>query len=343
MFLDKYDLIVVGAGHAGSEAAAAAASLGSRVLLITMNLQNIAQMSCNPAMGGIAKGQILREIDALGGLSGIITDASMIQFRMLNKSKGPAMWSPRAQCDRMIFSYKWRNALEKISKLDFLQDSVTELLIEKEKIIGVKTSLGVEIKSKSVILTNGTFLGGLIHIGRNKFSGGRMSEKPSNGLTEQLKEFGFISGRMKTGTPPRVDGRSLDYSKMEIQEGDPLEGCFSFLNKTQLVRQRPCHITYTNERVHEILQMGFKDSPLFNGSIQSTGPRYCPSIEDKITRFADKNRHQIFVEPEGWETIEVYVNGFSTSLPGDVQQKALREISGFEKIKNFQTWLCYRI
>jgi tRNA uridine 5-carboxymethylaminomethyl modification enzyme len=336
MFLDKYDLIVVGAGHAGSEAAACSASLGSKILLITMNLQNIAQMSCNPAIGGIAKGQIIREIDALGGLSAIITDKSMIQFRMLNKSKGPAMWSPRAQCDRMIFSTQWRNALERNPNIDFLQDKVVELIVEKEKIVGVKTSLGIKIKSKAVILTNGTFLGGLIHIGRNHFSGGRMAEKASFGLTEQLKSFGFVSGRMKTGTPPRVDGRSLDYCKMEIQEGDLEGGNFSFLNKNSLAKQKPCYITYTNEKVHEILKEGFEDSPLFNGSIQSIGPRYCPSIEDKITRFADKNRHQIFVEPEGWETIEIYVNGFSTSLPYETQQKALKEIPGFEKVKIFR-------
>lgn len=336
MFLSEYDVIVVGGGHAGCEAAASAAKLGVKTLLITMNLQNIAQMSCNPAMGGIAKGQIIREIDALGGYSGIITDKTMIQFKMLNKSKGPAMWSPRAQSDRMRFSEKWRLTLESLPNVDFYQEMVKELLIDKNKVKGVKTMLGLEIKSKTVILTNGTFLNGLIHIGKKQFGGGRMAENASTGLTEQLVELEFESARMKTGTPPRVDGRSLDYSKMVIQPGDKTPGKFSYLDTNPIKKQLDCYLTYTSEEVHDILRLGFDQSPMFNGTIKSVGPRYCPSIEDKIYRFADRKKHQIFVEPEGWHTCEVYVNGFSTSLPEDIQARALRKIPGFEKAKIFR-------
>ena len=337
MFKDKYDVIVVGAGHAGSEAAAAAANMGSSTLLITMSLQNIAQMSCNPAMGGIAKGQIIKEIDALGGYSGIVTDYSAIQFKMLNKSKGPAVWSPRAQSDRMMFSLKWRELLEKTPNLDFYQDMVVDLIIDKDKVIGVKTSLGLKILAKTVILTNGTFLNGLIHIGNKNFGGGRAGEKASTGLTAAIEQLGFLVGRMKTGTPPRVDGRSLDYSKMEEQPGDINPSKFSFTNLTQpLTKQISCYITHTNNDVHDILRSGFDRSPMFNGAIQSTGPRYCPSIEDKINRFGEKSQHQVFVEPEGWDTIEVYVNGFSTSLPDDIQYKALKQVRGFENVKFFR-------
>ena len=332
----RYDVIVVGAGHAGCEAAAAAANLGSKVLMITMNLQTIAQMSCNPAMGGIAKGQIVREIDALGGFSGIVTDLSMIQFRMLNKSKGPAMWSPRAQCDRSLFSTKWREVLESIDNIDFYQDMVTALEKSADMVTGVKTALGHTIYSKSIILTNGTFLNGIIHIGQSKQEGGRMAEKPSIGITEQLKTWGFESSRLKTGTPPRIDGRSLDYSKMEVQNGDIEIKGFSFLDTQKPAYQKCCWITYTNNDVHEILRTGFAESPMFNGRIQGTGPRYCPSIEDKINRFAERDRHQLFVEPEGWNTIEIYVNGFSSSLSEDVQLQALRQVSGFEKCKMFR-------
>jgi len=333
----EYDVIVVGAGHAGCEAAAAAANMGSKVLLATMNMNTIAQMSCNPAMGGLAKGQIVREIDALGGYSGIITDKSMIQFRMLNRSKGPAMWSPRAQSDRMRFSEEWRLTLESIPNLDFWQEMITGLITERNQITGVKTSLGLEIKAKSVVLTNGTFLNGLIHIGEKQFGGGRAAERAARGITEELEELGFKSGRMKTGTPPRVDGRSLDYSKMEEQKGDLSPEKFSYLDTTTpLPKQRSCWITYTNNTVHETLQTGFDKSPMFNGRIQGLGPRYCPSIEDKINRFAERDRHQIFVEPEGWNTVEVYVNGFSTSLPEDVQYNALKQIPGFENVKMFR-------
>ena len=333
----EYDIIVVGAGHAGCEAAAAAAKMGSQVLLITMNMGTVAQMSCNPAMGGIAKGQIIREIDALGGLSGIITDKSMIQFRMLNKSKGPAMWSPRAQSDRMRFAEEWRLALEQINNVDFWQDLVKEVLIKEGRAVGVKTAMGLSIKSKAVILTNGTFLNGAIHIGEKQFKGGRTGEKSATGLTEQLTKLGFGSGRMKTGTPPRVDSRTLDYTRMEEQPGDENPGKFSFLdNTTPLTQQRSCHVTYTNKKVHELLERGFHQSPMFNARIQGKGPRYCPSIEDKITRFAERERHQIFVEPEGWNTIEVYVNGFSSSLPEDVQYHALKAIPGFENAKMFR-------
>jgi tRNA uridine 5-carboxymethylaminomethyl modification enzyme len=333
---EEYDLIVVGAGHAGCEAAAAAANLGSKVLLVTMNMNTIAQMSCNPAMGGVAKGQIVREIDALGGQSGIITDKTMIQFRMLNRSKGPAMWSPRAQSDRMRFAEEWRLTLEQIPNVDFWQEAVTGLLIENDTCVGIRTALGIEFRSKTVVLTNGTFLNGLIHIGEKNFGGGRAAEKNSRGITEQLVELGFEAGRMKTGTPPRVDGRSLDYSKMEVQDGDANPSRFSYLDTPALTGQRPCYITYTNERVHEILKEGFEKSPMFQGRIKGLGPRYCPSVEDKINRFADKDRHQIFVEPEGWSTVECYVNGFSSSLPEDVQYRALREIAGFEKAKMFR-------
>jgi len=335
--LQEYDIIVVGGGHAGCEAAHAAATMGSSTLLITMNLNTIAQMSCNPAMGGVAKGQIVREIDALGGGSGIVSDKSAIQFRMLNLSKGPAMWSPRTQNDRMLFAETWRLKLEAAPKLDFWQDMVKGLIIEGEKIVGVKTGMGLEIRSKSVILTNGTFLNGLIHLGEKQFTGGRAAESASFGITENLVELGFESGRMKTGTPPRVDGRSLDYSKMEEQGGDVFPSKFSFSNETSyLTKQRPCHITYTNLDTHELLKEGFDRSPMFNGAIKSNGPRYCPSIEDKVTRFAERERHQIFVEPEGWNTIEIYVNGFSTSLPEEVQMKAMRSIPGFEKAKMFR-------
>ena len=337
MFRNIYDVIVVGGGHAGCEAAAAAANLGSSVLLVTMNLQNIAQMSCNPAMGGIAKGQIVREIDALGGYSGIISDNSAIQFKMLNQSKGPAMWSPRVQSDRMRFSEAWRLRLEATENLDFFQAMVVGLIVKDDKVVGVKTSLGVEIKSKTVVLTNGTFLNGLIHIGEKQFSGGRAGEGSSFGITEQLIELGFEAGRMKTGTPPRVDGRSLDYSKMIEQPGDVSPQKFSYLDVTRpLVKQRSCHMSYTSPEVHDLLREGFDRSPMFNGAIKSTGPRYCPSVEDKINRFADKDRHQIFVEPEGWDTCEVYVNGFSTSLPEDVQFKALSAVAGFENVKFFR-------
>ncbi|WP_417871234.1 tRNA uridine-5-carboxymethylaminomethyl(34) synthesis enzyme MnmG [Winogradskyella sp.] len=337
MFNEVYDVIVVGAGHAGSEAAAAAANMGSKTLLITMNLQNIAQMSCNPAMGGIAKGQIVREIDALGGYSGIVSDTSAIQFKMLNKSKGPAMWSPRVQSDRMRFAEDWRLLLEQTPNLDFYQEMVSGLIIENHKIVGVKTSLGIEVKAKTVVLTNGTFLNGLIHIGDKNFGGGRAGERAATGITEDLIKLGFDSGRMKTGTPPRVDGRSLDYSKMIEQPGDENPEKFSYLDVTKpLTEQRSCHMTYTSPEVHDLLREGFDRSPMFNGRIKSVGPRYCPSIEDKINRFADKDRHQLFVEPEGWNTVEVYVNGFSTSLPADVQFNALRSVVGFENVKFFR-------
>ncbi|UZO81841.1 tRNA uridine-5-carboxymethylaminomethyl(34) synthesis enzyme MnmG [Aquimarina sp. ERC-38] len=337
MFDRIYDVIVVGAGHAGSEAAAAAANMGCSTLLITMNLQNIAQMSCNPAMGGIAKGQIVREIDALGGYSGIVSDRTAIQFKMLNKSKGPAMWSPRVQSDRMRFAEEWRLLLEQTPNLDFYQEMVSGLLIEKDKVVGVKTSLGIEIKAKSVVLTNGTFLNGLIHIGEKQFGGGRAGERAATGITEQLINLGFDAGRMKTGTPPRVDGRSLDYSKMVEQPGDEQPEKFSYSKMTKpLTQQRSCYMTYTSEKVHDTLRTGFDRSPMFNGSIKSIGPRYCPSIEDKINRFADKERHQLFVEPEGWNTVEVYVNGFSTSLPEEVQFESLRKVVGFEKVKFFR-------
>ncbi|MES2835969.1 MAG: tRNA uridine-5-carboxymethylaminomethyl(34) synthesis enzyme MnmG [Bacteroidota bacterium] len=332
----EYDVIVVGAGHAGCEAAAAAANLGSSVLLITMNMQTIAQMSCNPAMGGIAKGQIVREIDALGGYSGIISDKSAIQFRMLNRSKGPAMWSPRCQSDRMLFAEYWRLALEQTPNVDFWQDMVSSIIVKDNVVCGVVTSMGLEIKSKAVVLTNGTFLNGVIHIGEKQFGGGRTGEKSAKGLTEDLLQYGFVSGRMKTGTPPRIDGRSLDYSKMEEQKGDDNPEKFSYTDTKSLAKQRSCYVTYTNEQVHEILRTGFEKSPMFAGRIQGLGPRYCPSIEDKITRFAERDRHQIFVEPEGWNTVEIYVNGFSTSLPEDVQQKALRLIPGFENAKMFR-------
>ncbi|WP_215225491.1 tRNA uridine-5-carboxymethylaminomethyl(34) synthesis enzyme MnmG [Echinicola shivajiensis] len=333
----EYDVIVVGAGHAGCEAAHAAAKMGSSVLLCTMNMNTIAQMSCNPAMGGVAKGQIVREIDALGGQSGIISDKSMIQFRMLNRSKGPAMWSPRSQNDRMRFAEEWRLALERTPNVDFWQEMITGLIVKDKRVIGVRTSIGLEIKAKSVVLTNGTFLNGLIHIGEKQFGGGRTGEAAARGITEQLVELGFEAGRMKTGTPPRVDGRSLDYSKMEVQYGDEKPEKFSFSDETTpLKEQRTCWITYTNKEVHETLETGFDRSPMFNGRIQGLGPRYCPSIEDKINRFAERDRHQIFVEPEGWDTVEIYVNGFSTSLPEDVQYKAIRKIQGFENCKMFR-------
>ncbi len=337
MFNTEYDVIVVGGGHAGGEAAAAAANMGAHTLLITMSLQNIAQMSCNPAMGGIAKGQIVREIDALGGYSGIVTDETAIQFKMLNKSKGPAMWSPRAQSDRMRFAETWRNMLEQTEKVDFFQDMVKGLIIEEGKIVGVKTALGISIKSKTVIITAGTFLNGLIHIGDKTFGGGRAGESASIGITEDLIKVGFEAGRMKTGTPPRVDGRSLDYSKMIEQPGDESPEKFSYLSSTKpLQKQRSCYMSYTSKEVHDLLRTGFDRSPMFNGRIQSIGPRYCPSIEDKIDRFATKERHQLFVEPEGWNTVEVYVNGFSTSLPEDIQDKALRKVAGFENVKFFR-------
>lgn len=332
----SYDVIVVGAGHAGCEAAIAAAKMGSKVLLATMNMQTIAQMSCNPAMGGVAKGQIVREIDAMGGYSGIVSDKTMIQFRMLNLSKGPAMWSPRVQSDRMQFHLVWREMLENTPNIDFWQDMVSELLVENGSVCGIKTGMGMEIRSKAVVLTNGTFLNGIIHIGEKQFGGGRAGEKASLGITEQLVSLGFESGRMKTGTPPRVDGRSLDYSKMEVQNGDEEIVGFSYKNIEKPKEQRCCWITYTNDKVHELLKTGFEKSPMFQGRIQGLGPRYCPSIEDKINRFADKDRHQIFVEPEGWNTVEIYVNGFSTSLPEDVQYKALTQIPGFEKVKMFR-------
>ncbi|NDV42122.1 tRNA uridine-5-carboxymethylaminomethyl(34) synthesis enzyme MnmG [Flagellimonas sediminis] len=336
MFDKEYDVIVVGGGHAGAEATAAAANMGSRTLLVTMNLQTIGQMSCNPAMGGIAKGQIVREIDALGGYSGIITDRSAIQFKMLNKSKGPAMWSPRAQNDRMRFAEEWRLALENTPNADFYQDMVSGILILGDRVVGVRTSLGIEIRSKAVVLTNGTFLNGLIHIGEKQFGGGRAGEKAATGITEQLVGLGFDSGRMKTGTPPRVDGRSLDYSKMIPQPGDEKPEKFSYLNTPVLKTQRDCHMTHTSALVHDLLREGFDRSPMFNGRIKSLGPRYCPSIEDKINRFTDKDSHQIFVEPEGWDTVEVYVNGFSTSLPEDVQYRALKSVRGFEHVKFFR-------
>lgn len=353
----EYDVIVVGAGHAGCEAAAAAANMGSSVLLITMNMQVIGQMSCNPAMGGIAKGQIVREIDALGGYSGIVSDKSMVQFRMLNRSKGPAMWSPRTQNDRMLFASLWRSMLEGTKNVDFWQDMVGSLLVKGGKVCGVRTFMGINIQAKSVVLTNGTFLNGLIHIGEKNFGGGRAGEKAAHGITEQLVELGFESGRMKTGTPPRIDGRSLNYSKMDIQEGDEQVSGFSYLPNTlpeefkttaqrvnplsgqpvnQTTNQLPCYVTYTNQKVHDILRTGFDKSPMFTGRIKGLGPRYCPSVEDKIDRFADKDRHQIFVEPEGWNTVEIYVNGFSTSLPEDVQYKALKEVPGFENMKMFR-------
>ena len=336
LFNETYDVIVVGAGHAGCEAAAAAANLGSKTMLITMNMQTIGQMSCNPAMGGIAKGQIVREIDAMGGFSGIVADKSAIQFKMLNLSKGPAMWSPRTQNDRMKFAEEWRYVLENTPNLDFFQDMVKSLIINNGKVEGVITSLGIEIKGKSVVLTNGTFLNGLIHVGDKQLGGGRMGEPKAYGITEQLVDLGFEAGRMKTGTPVRVDGRSLDYSKMEEQAGDKNPQKFSYLDTPKLKKQRSCYITYTNETVHEILRTGFDKSPMFNGTIQSIGPRYCPSIEDKINRFAERNRHQLFAEPEGWNTVEVYVNGFSSSLPEDVQLKALHHVPGFEKAKIFR-------
>ena len=333
IFQSEYDVIVVGGGHAGAEATAAAANLGAKTLLVTMNLQMIGQMSCNPAMGGIAKGQIVREIDALGGYSGIITDKTMIQFKMLNQSKGPAMWSPRAQSDRMRFAEEWRLSLERTENVDFFQDMVKSLIIENGKVCGVITAMGMRIRSKSVVLTNGTFLNGLIHIGEKQFGGGRMGESAAYGITEQLVELGFEAGRMKTGTPPRVDGRSIDYSKMVEQPGDENPSKFSYTNTPKLTKQRSCWITYTNQEVHDLLREGFDRSPMFNGTIQSTGPRYCPSIEDKINRFADKDRHQIFAEPEGWNTMEFYINGFSTSLPDDIQARALRTVPGFEHAK----------
>ena len=337
MFEKEYDVIVVGAGHAGSEAAAAAANMGSKTLLITMNLQNIAQMSCNPAMGGIAKGQIIREIDALGGYSGIVSDKSAIQFKMLNKSKGPAMWSPRVQSDRIQFSETWRLMLEQTPNLDFYQEMVSGIIVENGKVVGVKTSLGLEVKAKSVILTNGTFLNGLIHIGEKQFGGGRAGERAATGITKDLIDLGFTSGRMKTGTPPRVDGRSLDFSKMIVQPGDEVPEKFSYTDQTKpLTQQRDCHMSYTSTLVHDLLREGFDRSPMFNGAIESVGPRYCPSIEDKINRFADKDRHQLFVEPEGWNTVEYYVNGFSTSLPEDIQFKALKECDGFQNVKFFR-------
>lgn len=333
----EYDVIVVGAGHAGCEAAAAAANMGSKVLLATMNMNTIAQMSCNPAMGGVAKGQIVREIDAIGGYSGIITDKTMIQFRMLNRSKGPAMWSPRAQSDRMRFSEEWRLTLERMKNIDFWQETITGIVVKNKRATGVRTNLGIEIKGRSVVLTNGTFLNGLIHIGDKNFGGGRTGEKAAKGLTEQLVRLGFESGRMKTGTPPRVDGRSLDYSKMEEQPGDEHPEKFSYLDSTMpLTQQKSCWITYTNNFVHDTLKTGFDKSPMFNGRIRGPGPRYCPSIEDKINRFSERDRHQIFVEPEGWNTVEIYVNGFSTSLPENVQYKALRQIPGFENAKMFR-------
>ncbi len=333
----EYDVIVVGAGHAGCEAAAAAGNMGASVMLITMNMMTIGQMSCNPAMGGVAKGQIVREIDALGGMSGIVSDKSMIQFRMLNRSKGPAMWSPRTQNDRNRFAEEWRLALENISNIDFWQESITSLIIKDGRACGVKTAMGLEIKGKSVVLTNGTFLNGLIHIGEKNFSGGRTAEKAATGITEQLVSIGFEAGRMKTGTPPRIDGRSIDYSKTEEQKGDENPSKFSYSDETQpLTKQMSCFVTYTNDKVHEILKTGFDKSPMFQGRIKGLGPRYCPSIEDKINRFADKDRHQLFLEPEGWHTVEVYINGFSSSLPEDVQYKAMTSIVGLENAKMFR-------
>jgi tRNA uridine 5-carboxymethylaminomethyl modification enzyme len=334
--LDKYDVIVVGAGHAGCEAANAAARMGSKVLLVTMNMNTIAQMSCNPAMGGVAKGQIVREIDALGGGSGIVSDKSAIQFRMLNRSKGPAMWSPRTQNDRMLFSLEWRYLLEQNFNVDFWQDMCVGIVVENHKVVGVQMAMGTTIYASTVVLTNGTFLNGLIHLGEKQFGGGRAGEKAAIGLTESLVKLGFEAGRMKTGTPPRVDGRSLDYAKMEVQDGDTNPSKFSYTNTSALAKQLPCHITYTNEHTHELLRTGFDRSPMFNGAIKSSGPRYCPSIEDKISRFADRDRHQIFVEPEGWNTVEIYVNGFSTSLPEEVQYAAMKTIPGFEQVKMFR-------
>ena len=336
MYKGTYDIIIVGGGHAGCEAAAIAAKMKKKVLLITMNMQTIAQMSCNPAMGGIAKGQIVREVDALGGLSGIISDQTMVQFKMLNKSKGPAMWSPRCQSDRMRFAEMWRMELEKLKNIDFWQDMVVELIVNKNKVCGVKTNMGIEFKSRSVILTNGTFLNGKIHVGEKQFSGGRSGERPSIGLTSQLESFGFVSGRMKTGTPPRIDGRTINYKVLEEDVGENTNTGFSYLNNVNLKKQRSCYIAYTNEDVHKILEKGFEKSPMFQGRIKGIGPRYCPSIEDKITRFKDKNRHQIFLEPEGWDTCEVYVNGFSTSLPESVQYEALTKIKGLENVKMFR-------
>lgn len=332
----EYDVIVVGAGHSGCEAAVAAANMGSKVLLATMNMQTIAQMSCNPAMGGVAKGQIVREIDALGGYSGIVSDHTMLQFRMLNRSKGPAMWSPRAQSDRMLFAQKWRNMLEAHPNIDFWQEMVKGLVVKNGQVKGVVTGIGLEIPAKSVVLTNGTFLNGLIHIGEKQFGGGRAGERAATGITEQLAELGFETGRMKTGTPPRIDGRSLHWDRMEIQPGDENPGKFSYTDTPKLEKQLPCHITYTNAAVHDILKTGFDRSPMFNGRIRGLGPRYCPSIEDKIDRFAERDRHQLFVEPEGWDTCEIYVNGFSSSLPEDVQYKALRQVPGFEDMKMFR-------
>lgn len=332
----EYDVIVVGAGHAGCEAASAAANMGSSVLLVTMNMHTIAQMSCNPAMGGVAKGQIVREIDALGGQSGIISDKTMIQFRMLNRSKGPAMWSPRCQSDRMMFAQEWRDTMENIPNLDFWQEMIEGLVIKNNRVVGVRTGMGIEIKGKSVVLTNGTFLNGKIHIGEKNFGGGRTGEKAAHGITEQLIELGFESGRMKTGTPPRIDGRSLNWNLMEEQKGDENPEKFSYTDTPKLTKQRSCYVTYTNEKVHEVLRKGFDKSPMFSGRIKGLGPRYCPSVEDKINRFADKDHHQIFVEPEGWNTVEMYINGFSTSLPEEIQYEALTKIKGFENVKMFR-------
>lgn len=332
----KYDVIVVGAGHAGCEAAVGAANLGCKVLLATMNMQTIAQMSCNPAMGGVAKGQIVREIDALCGYSGIVTDHTMVQFRLLNRSKGPAMWSPRAQSDRMLFARKWRQMLEAHPNVDFWQEMVSGLIVKAGRVCGVRTSMGLEIESEAVVLTNGTFLNGIIHIGEKQFGGGRAGESAARGITEQLVALGFEAGRMKTGTPPRIDGRTIDYSRCEVQPGDEPAGKFSYTDTPALTRQLPCHITYTNDKVHEILRTGFAQSPMFAGRIQGLGPRYCPSIEDKIERFSDKNAHQLFIEPEGWDTCEIYINGFSSSLPEDVQYKALRQVPGLENVKMFR-------
>lgn len=332
----EYDVIVVGAGHAGCEAASAAANMGSSVLLVTMNMHTIAQMSCNPAMGGVAKGQIVREIDALGGQSGIISDKTMIQFRMLNRSKGPAMWSPRCQSDRMMFAQEWRDTMENIPNLDFWQEMIEGLVIKNGRVVGVRTGMGIEIKGKSVVLTNGTFLNGKIHIGEKNFGGGRTGEKAAHGITEQLIELGFESGRMKTGTPPRIDGRSLNWDLMEEQKGDENPEKFSYTDTPKLTKQRSCYVTYTNEKVHEVLRKGFDKSPMFSGRIKGLGPRYCPSVEDKINRFADKDHHQIFVEPEGWNTVEMYINGFSTSLPEEIQYEALTKIKGFENVKMFR-------
>ncbi len=332
----EYDVIVVGAGHAGCEAASAAANMGSSVLLVTMNMHTIAQMSCNPAMGGVAKGQIIREIDALGGQSGIISDKTMIQFRMLNRSKGPAMWSPRCQSDRMMFAQEWRDTMENIPNLDFWQEMIEGLVIKDNRVVGVRTGMGIEIKGKSVVLTNGTFLNGKIHIGEKNFGGGRTGEKAAHGITEQLIELGFESGRMKTGTPPRIDGRSLNWDLMEEQKGDEKPEKFSYTDTPRLTKQRSCYVTYTNEKVHEVLRKGFDKSPMFSGRIKGLGPRYCPSVEDKINRFADKDHHQIFVEPEGWNTVEMYINGFSTSLPEEIQYEALTKIKGFENVKMFR-------